>query len=156
MSCFWRLHPVMELEVAIHSAEGLPLTSMGSPGDPYCECKVVQRKRQTTETKIRTPTISGTREPEWHFVGDMSLDSIYDTLEFSVWDENLIESSTLMGKVLLDSSFFYPNGWTGNLTLTGIQKPQGSIRVKISVKPPHAEVQKEWWRWCCGVDMAPR
>lgn len=118
--------PMHRLRVTIQSAHGLKAADFGGTSDPYCICDVPGKK----SARLKTPVIKKTLNPVWNFVCELNLSST-DSLQFSVWDQDLA-SEELLGSAYLDSVQFIQTGFEGRLALSDVrQKMHSTLSVKI-------------------------
>merc|ERR1712032_1559260 len=103
---------------------------------PYVVCEVKHLDQHTAATKVETkPVTEGdTLNPFWGDTLHLGPWHEGEPLEFTVYDQGLIGSKT-EGKVVLGPELFFPNGFSGMLSISGlphamlhvIVRPLGSI-----------------------------
>lgn len=117
--------------VDILSAKGLANTDgfMAGKSDPYVIVDVPGKP----EISFKTPVISNNLDPVWNFRAELAGYVPGDPLEFTVMDNNSIMKDTFLGKFMLDSASFYPNGAVGDVTLQNKDGVEGSSTLEIAI-----------------------
>merc|ERR1719237_1220792 len=110
-----------KLAVSILQAHGLQHMNHFTGDHPYVTCEVKHSDSSRTSTRVQTkPVTEGdTLNPFWgetHHLGPWHQG---EPLEFTVYDKGLIGSKT-EGKVVLSPELFYPNGFSGMLSISGL------------------------------------
>lgn len=119
--------PVL-VHVTLVKAQGLPRADWGyGLSDPYCICEILGK----AESKIQTKIISKTLDPEWNHEAVVPLHEVGDDLVFNVMDHDWNNVDDLLGKAILPSAEFYPNGFIGDLPLMGTR---GYMRSTLTVR----------------------
>lgn len=133
--------PESALQIKIISASGLRAADSfmkGGKSDPFCVCEI-QGKART----IQTPAINQDLNPVWNFASQLPGYVAGDTLVFSVYDEDWGKEPDFLGKAIVRSEMFDPDGFSGDVQLVdagdGIHS---SLRVKIS-PPPRVGDQRD-------------
>mmetsp|Transcript_103612 Transcript_103612/g.292435 ORF Transcript_103612/g.292435 Transcript_103612/m.292435 type:complete len:701 (-) Transcript_103612:22-2124(-) len=105
--------------------------------DPYCICQISGMKKHTKGTRCQTEVVSNNLNPIWDYVSDIIV-AAGQHLEFQVWDSNTKPlPDRLLGTVQLENSQFDPQGFYGELKLTGA-KATGALQVRVAALPPSA------------------
>merc|ERR1712241_1258890 len=107
--------PQMTLPIRIVSASGLRSADyMTGKSDPYCVCEI-KGKGGTLKTEV----VKRTLNPQWNHLGELAGFAASDDLLFSVYDKDLPgKPSDFLGRVLLKSADFWPQGFDGALKLS--------------------------------------
>jgi len=121
------------LVVEVVRAMGLHHLNNFCGDNPYVQCEVkhLNRHAKTTRETTKPVTMGDTMNPVWGERLELQPWQPGEDLEFTVYDKGLIGSKT-EGKVLLPSNMFYPNGFNGNLEISGLP---GAL-LQIVVQPP--------------------
>merc|ERR1719367_194826 len=119
-----------KLAVSILQAHGLQHMNHFTGDHPYVTCEIKHNDESLAATKVETqPVLEGdTLNPFWgetHHLGPWHQG---ERLEFTVYDMGLVGSKT-EGKVVLSPELFYPNGFSGMLSISGL--PQALLHVII-------------------------
>jgi len=124
--------PGYRLFVHIVRAEGLNHMNHFTGDHPYCVCDVQHIDKTAQATKVETqPVTSGdTLNPVWDEAWEIEPWLQGEALEFTVYDKGLIGSKT-EGKVVLSSETFFPNGFSGMLSLSGLQNATLQVEVQV-------------------------
>lgn len=125
----------IKLKVTVVSASNLrnaDISVLTGYSDPYCVCKAIGLSGTCSEKRFRTPTIGNKLDPVWNHSAEVGLHR-HQSLRFEVWDSDVPRPDTLLGEAVIDASEFYPCGFEGFLDLVGVDKAQGSLKVKIEV-----------------------
>merc|ERR1719195_213075 len=109
------------LFVEVVRATGLHHMNHFTGDHPYvqCEIKHLNRHERTTKAATQPVTEGDTLNPFWGERLELQSWQPGEDLEFTVYDQGLIGAKT-EGKVNLPSHMFYPNGFTGNLEISGL------------------------------------
>mmetsp|Transcript_95400 Transcript_95400/g.150909 ORF Transcript_95400/g.150909 Transcript_95400/m.150909 type:complete len:652 (+) Transcript_95400:1220-3175(+) len=112
-------------------ARGLRSTDLAGKSDPYCVCEVPGKPRTRFETKpVRqnpNPDWNQEWEPPNFETGDPLLFTIYDKARYPLRDE-------MLGKALMSSSQFIPDGWFGEVMLEeAASTSKATLLLKIDV-----------------------
>lgn len=99
--------------------------------DPYCVCHVAGRRNQ----QLRTPTVSNSLTPEWNYTGELPSVSPQDTLEFEVYDKNVISGDRFLGRAVVAAEDFWVHGGAeGEMSLADASgNAAGVIAIKIQI-----------------------
>jgi len=121
---------LQQLAVSILQAQGLQHMNHFTGDHPYVTCEVKHMDSSMATTKVETkPVTEGdSLNPFWgetHHLGPWHQG---ESLEFTVYDKGLIGSKT-EGKVVVSSELFYPNGFSGMLSISGL--PHALLHVII-------------------------
>lgn len=130
-----QLVPPIQLKVTVVSARGLANVDSFLTGksDPFCICKAIGLLNTCSETRFRTPTIANNLNPNWNHVAEVGLTS-NQTLRFEVWDDDLRPNRcTLLGTAQINSDEFIPDGFSGEVPLSGVSWAEGALKLKIEV-----------------------
>jgi len=125
---------VGRLKVTVMRATGLYNADWGLAGksDPYVIC-LVQGK---DNSKFQTPTINNNLDPVWNHVAMMKGFVQGEVLEFQIWDKDVFpKPDDFLGKVVLNSSDFFPHGLEGELLLSESRVQDATLTVRIEVFP---------------------
>lgn len=133
------LHPDMPVEdptlrITVISARGLDKSDLASDADPYFTCTLKGKKKQYYSGV--GDVIYNTQDPVWNTNFDFRQYQIGDSLEFRVYDKDILLDD-LIGKAVLESTDFYPHGLpAAEMMLTGSGKKQGYIAIRIDILRP--------------------
>jgi hypothetical protein len=118
-----------KLAVSILQAHGLQQMNNFTGDHPYvvCEVKHLDSSR-TTKVETKPVTEGDTLNPFWGETHTLGPWHEGEPLEFTVYDKGLIGSKT-EGKVLLGPELFFPNGFSGMLSISGL--PHSMLHVII-------------------------
>merc|ERR1719150_500522 len=105
--------------------------------NPYvvCEVKHLDSSR-TTKVETKPVTEGDTLNPFWGETLHLGPWHEGESLEFTVYDKGLIGSQT-EGKVILGPELFFPNGFSGMISISGL--PHAMLHVIIRPLGPMAE-----------------
>jgi len=108
------------LAVSILQAHGLQHMNHFTGDHPYCTCEVKHTHQHTSMTKIETKTVADgdVLNPFWGETHQLEPWHPGESLEFTVYDKGLMGSKT-EGKIVLPSDFFFPQGFSGMLQISG-------------------------------------
>merc|ERR1719362_1791764 len=125
------------LFVEVVRAMGLRHLNHFTGDHPYVQCEVkhLNRHAKTTRATTKPVTVGDTLNPFWGERLELRPWQAGEDLEFTVYDKGLIGSKT-EGKALLPSHMFYPNGFNGNLEISGLP---GAL-LQIAIQPPGGSV----------------
>mmetsp|Transcript_134871 Transcript_134871/g.336552 ORF Transcript_134871/g.336552 Transcript_134871/m.336552 type:complete len:261 (-) Transcript_134871:392-1174(-) len=123
------------LKVVVVSCRGLRnadwMPGWGS-SDPYCVCSIVGKPDQSFTTKVMQNTL----DPIWNHRGQLSGFEAGDTLEFKVFDKDMLKKDDLLGQITLSSEVFMKDGFSGEVPLSkGGRKVQPFLRLRIEAPP---------------------
>mmetsp|Transcript_112515 Transcript_112515/g.217998 ORF Transcript_112515/g.217998 Transcript_112515/m.217998 type:complete len:312 (+) Transcript_112515:57-992(+) len=118
----------------IRNSDWLPGT--GKP-DCYCTVKSAEQGRELFRTKILNDQLAPMWNEEARLIGYKTGES----LEFEVWDKDLITSESL-GKVTLSPDDFAQEGWNGQLKLTEAGDGIDSAFLNVKIKMPDQDYPK--------------
>jgi len=109
-----------KLAVSILQAHGLQHMNHFTGDHPYCTCEVKHMHHHALTTKIETKTVTtgDTLNPFWGETHHLEPWHPGESLEFTVYDKGLMGSKT-EGKIVLPSDFFFPQGFSGMLQISG-------------------------------------
>lgn len=110
-----------KLAVSILQAHGLQHMNNFTGDHPYCTCEVNHMHQHAGTTKIETKTVTegDTMNPFWGETHHLEPWHPGESLEFTVYDKGLLGSKT-EGKIILPSDFFFPQGFSGMLQISGL------------------------------------
>merc|ERR1719192_684045 len=110
-----------KLAVSILQAHGLQHMNNFTGDHPYCTCEVNHMHQHAGTTKIETKTVTegDTMNPFWGETHHLEPWHPGESLEFTVYDKGLMGSKT-EGKIVLPSDFFFPQGFSGMLQISGL------------------------------------
>jgi hypothetical protein len=115
------------LQVTIIKATGLKhLNLLGDA--PWCLCKVLRGDTLAQPSCCKTAAVKGTLEPVWDETHEI-LWKVGEAIEFTVYDKGLIGSKT-EGKVVVPSDKFFPDGFEGSLSISGLPHALLYVRLK--------------------------
>jgi len=127
----------LPLQISIVSARGLRNADWVGKSDPYCTCEVSGKP----ETKLETPALTDQLNPEWNHEAQISGYCVGDSVTFVVKDKDPAKPDDFLGKLVMEGSQFYPNGFEGEVPLTeagaGID---AFMKVKVVVVHPKVRV----------------
>merc|ERR1719210_1228751 len=111
------------LAVSILQAHGLQHMNNFTGDHPYVVCEVKHRDFSLRATKVETKPVThgDTLNPFWGETHTLEPWHEGEPLEFSVYDKGLIGSKT-EGKVILAPELFFPNGFSGMLSVSGLPR----------------------------------
>jgi len=119
---------VARLKITIVGASGLKKAHALGGSDPYVICEVPGKGALG-----RTRVLNNTQKPVWNH----ELDTKYipgDKLKFTVWDEDSMTQSDLLGHTVLNPDRFYPGGFRGQLALKdGSNATKATLEIMIDV-----------------------
>merc|ERR1719145_305638 len=118
------------IAVSILQAHGLQHMNHFTGDHPYvaCEVKHLDSSREATKVQTKPVTDGDTMNPFWGETHTLGPWHEGEPLEFTVYDKGLIGSKT-EGKVVLGPELFFPNGFSGMLSLSGL--PHAMLHVII-------------------------
>jgi len=126
----------LSIRIRIIAGFGLHSTATRSAPNAYCVCEVAGEGR----SQIRTRTVPGAADPEWHHSKTVKEYVPGDALRFSVFSDNGSEldrhrrPDELLGQVELLAEQFYPNGFSGMLDLVlANRRTNATIRIMVLV-----------------------
>merc|ERR1719323_1789213 len=119
-----------KLAISILQAHGLQHMNHFTGDHPYVVCEVKHTDRYAAATKVETkPVTEGdTLNPFWGETLQLGPWHEGEPLEFTVYDKGLLGSKT-EGKVVLAPELFFPNGFSGMLSISGL--PHSMLHVII-------------------------
>merc|ERR1712048_1235495 len=118
-----------KLAVSILQAHGLQHMNNFTGDHPYCTCEVKHMHHAgTTRMETKPVTEGDTLNPFWGETHVLEPWHEGEPLEFSVYDKGLIGSKT-EGKVVLGPELFFPNGFSGMLSISGL--PHAMLHVIV-------------------------
>eukprot|EP00929_Paragymnodinium_shiwhaense_P050744 TRINITY_DN25561_c0_g1_i1.p1 TRINITY_DN25561_c0_g1~~TRINITY_DN25561_c0_g1_i1.p1 ORF type:complete len:471 (-),score=87.60 TRINITY_DN25561_c0_g1_i1:2-1414(-) len=123
--------PDAKLKVIINGAHDLRNADGMGRGlsDPFCVCKVPGRPK----TVFKTATVQNSLSPVWNHTGFISEFEAGDSLEFAVYDEDLMGRSDLLGQTVFPFSELYPSGFNGERMLDNAGPKQGKACVQLRI-----------------------
>jgi len=126
--------PGYQLLVHIVRAEGLKHMNNFTADHPYCVCEVQHHNKSIQPARVETqPMTSGdTLNPVWDEAWEIEPWYQGESLEFTVYDKGLMGSKT-EGKVVLPSETFFPNGFSGMLSISDLG--HATLHVEIQIGP---------------------
>merc|ERR1712079_309183 len=119
------------LAVSILQAHGLQHMNNYTGDHPYVVCEVknrIPKGGETTKVETRPVTEGDTQNPFWGETHVIKPWHAGEALEFSVYDKGLIGSKT-EGQVVLGPELFFPNGFSGMLSISGL--PHAMLHVIV-------------------------
>merc|ERR1719480_61823 len=119
------------LAVSILQAHGLHHMNNFTGDHPYVVCEVKNRTPkvgETTKVETKPVTEGDTQNPFWGETHIIEPWHAGEALEFSVYDKGLIGSKT-EGRVVLGPELFFPNGFSGMLSISGL--PHAMLHVIV-------------------------
>jgi len=109
-----------KLAVSILQAHGLQHMNNFTGDHPYCTCEVKHMHHAgTTRMETKPVTEGDTMNPFWGETHHLEPWHPGEPLEFTVYDKGLLGSKT-EGKIMLPSDFFFPQGFSGMLQISGL------------------------------------
>jgi len=110
-----------QLAVSILQAQGLQHMNHFTGDHPYvtCEVKHADPSRATSKVETKPVTEGDTLNPFWGETHHLGPWHHGEHLEFTVYDKGLVGSKT-EGKVVVSPELFYPNGFSGMLSISGL------------------------------------
>eukprot|EP00929_Paragymnodinium_shiwhaense_P060295 TRINITY_DN3012_c0_g2_i1.p1 TRINITY_DN3012_c0_g2~~TRINITY_DN3012_c0_g2_i1.p1 ORF type:complete len:1121 (-),score=199.79 TRINITY_DN3012_c0_g2_i1:120-3482(-) len=122
------------LEVTFLQASGLAHIDPGSDA-PWCTCEVKHMDRRIRPSRCQTVALAKTQEPRWNETQLLERWQVGEPLEFSVlaahYDKGYVGSRT-EGKVVVPSRLFYPQGFEGELPISGLE----NAFLRLRILPP--------------------
>jgi hypothetical protein len=130
----------VNLRVTIFGAKGLRAADFSLLGkgksDPFARVQIQGRPH----SKFETPHIKKTLEPEWNATHIFEGVKAGDSLEFEVFDYDMMSSPDLLGKIVVPyESFGGPEGLEDELTLEETEGAASTIYIKIEHLPKDTE-----------------
>merc|ERR1712129_444545 len=119
------------LAVSVLQAHGLQHMNNFTGDHPYVVCEVqnrIPKAGETTKVETKPVTEGDTQNPFWGETHTLEPWHEGEALEFTVYDKGLIGSKT-EGKVVLGPELFFPNGFSGMLSISGL--PHSMLHVII-------------------------
>merc|ERR1711933_429866 len=125
------------LAVSILQAHGLQHMNHFTGDHPYVVCEVQHRDSSLEPTKVETkPVTDGdTQNPFWGETHTLGPWHEGESLEFTVYDKGLIGSKA-EGEIILGPEIFFPNGFSGMLSISGL--PHAMLHVIVRPLGPIA------------------
>merc|ERR1712008_663715 len=126
------------LAVSILQAHGLQHMNNLTGDHPYVVCEVknrIPKAGETTKVETKPVTEGDTQNPFWGETHSLEPWHEGEALEFTVYDKGLIGSKT-EGKVVLGPELFFPNGFSGMLSISGL--PHAMLHVIVRPLGPWA------------------
>jgi len=118
-----------KLAVSVLQAHGLQHMNHFTGDHPYVVCEVKHfDSSRTTKVETKPVTDGDTLNPFWGETHTLGPWHEGEPLEFTVYDKGLIGSKT-EGKVVLGPELFFPNGFSGMLSISGL--PHSMLHVII-------------------------
>lgn len=118
---------MFNLEVSIIKATGMK--HMNMTGDAiWCACEVKHRDKRAHPTRVETKAVGKTLDPEWDESFQIEHWCVGEPLEFTLYDKGMLISRT-EGTVCVPSDHFFPNGFEGRLSVTGLEHATLQIRI---------------------------
>lgn len=114
----------------LRNADVVPLTGRS---DVYCKCVVLGKPRTGVTTKV----VKDNQAPTWDEEFVLADYQAGEHLRFQLFDQDLpfIKEDDYLGSVVLESNRFCPQGFQGELRLTGGGKGiEAYLEVKVTVK----------------------
>lgn len=148
-----------DLEVGIIKANGLRNADWDGKSDPYCMCVIPGKEPPQGRSRLKTMAITDDLNPVWNFRDVMPGYKVGDDLQFKVFDEDLA-ADELLGMVQLPHDQFYPDGFTGDLSLMDQKgaEAEGTLSLAIHVHKvrsgPRGRVEKKKRLICPHVQVA--
>mmetsp|Transcript_103763 Transcript_103763/g.288928 ORF Transcript_103763/g.288928 Transcript_103763/m.288928 type:complete len:408 (-) Transcript_103763:231-1454(-) len=124
------------LTVRIVAARGLRNTDW-LPGAGKSDCYCIVKVSGDEQELFRTKTINDTLDPIWNEEAKFSEYTPGASLEFSVWDKDLV-TSTLLGKAALRGDLLESGGFNGEVQLR-LRGKASKAHLKLLVKMPDGE-----------------
>mmetsp|Transcript_89838 Transcript_89838/g.281241 ORF Transcript_89838/g.281241 Transcript_89838/m.281241 type:complete len:180 (-) Transcript_89838:81-620(-) len=127
--------------VTIVSARGLRPCKSGwvlgkaSPPNAYCTCEVVGKPN----SKFQTMAVPDSLDPEWKRKDYVEDYAIGDSLHFEVRNQGKKGEGELLGQAVIGSHMFQPNGYEGELQLSGAEGAFLTIKVMPAADPDAKE-----------------
>merc|ERR1712204_70986 len=110
---------------------------------PYVVCEVknrIPKAGETTKVETKPVTEGDTQNPFWGETHELEPWHEGEPLEFTIYDKGLIGSKT-EGKALLSPEMFFPNGFSGMISISGL--PQALLNVSVQILGPSAITTEE-------------
>jgi hypothetical protein len=149
----------LDLEVGIIRATGVRNADWMGASDPYCMCVIPGKEPPLGKSRLKTKVITDDLNPVWNFRDVMPGYKVGDNLQFKVFDEDLA-ADELLGLAQLPHERFYPDGFTGELSLTDLKgnEAEGTLTVAIHVIKvrvgPRGRTETKKRRFCQHVQVA--
>ena len=127
-----------KLAVSILQAHGLQHMNNFTGDHPYvtCEVKHLDHHARTTRIETQKVTEGDTLNPFWGETHHIEPWHMGESLEFTVYDKGLLGSKT-EGKVTLTPDFFYPNGFSGMVQISGL--PHALLHIIVRAMGPASQ-----------------
>lgn len=129
----------IDVKVTIFGAKGLRAADFSFVGkgksDPFCRAQIHGRPH----SKVETPHLKKTLEPDWNHVCHFEGVKDDDFLEFEVFDYDMLGSPDLLGKVLVPYSGFFHQALDEHLVLEETDGNHSTLHVRIEQVPKDFE-----------------
>merc|ERR1712241_908357 len=111
--------------INLRDADWLP---GGGKSDPYVQVEIPGKPHATWKTRV----VNSNTNPMWNETHEFALWAPGDQLIFTVFDSDPMKRDDVLGKVVLRSEQFYPQGIAGDLLLEGTRtKVQSFLTINI-------------------------
>eukprot|EP00929_Paragymnodinium_shiwhaense_P021552 TRINITY_DN14020_c0_g1_i2.p1 TRINITY_DN14020_c0_g1~~TRINITY_DN14020_c0_g1_i2.p1 ORF type:complete len:838 (+),score=190.53 TRINITY_DN14020_c0_g1_i2:100-2613(+) len=136
------------LQVTFIQAFGLKhLNFLGDKMIATCSVKQKFKRDVVGPMECKTAVVRKSVDPYWNETHELGWNR-GDSLEFSVFDQGLLNKK-LEGKVIVPADVFYPNGFVGEVPLSGVSKAK--LHISIMARPTK---ETAVGRFCSAVDAA--
>mmetsp|Transcript_14042 Transcript_14042/g.40072 ORF Transcript_14042/g.40072 Transcript_14042/m.40072 type:complete len:446 (+) Transcript_14042:84-1421(+) len=116
------------IPIEIISARGLRSADWGSVNNTYCKCAIVNKPGAIT---MRTPVVAD-NEPVWNHQGQLEDYVIGDDLVFILYDKDEVTAHDALGKVVLKSEQFHPDGFEGEIALEDTGGAEAYLTIDVA------------------------
>eukprot|EP00927_Polykrikos_kofoidii_P084287 TRINITY_DN8839_c0_g1_i3.p1 TRINITY_DN8839_c0_g1~~TRINITY_DN8839_c0_g1_i3.p1 ORF type:complete len:1250 (+),score=240.71 TRINITY_DN8839_c0_g1_i3:677-4426(+) len=117
----------LKLQVSIMRAAGLQ--HLDFTGDKMsCVCQQKGSDGRAKFVEMQTRDVDNTLNPEWNETSELASWQIGDALEFIIKDNSKL-GSEVAGSVTVPSDRFYPNGFEGELVVSGVDGAVLHVRI---------------------------
>ncbi|CAK0910775.1 unnamed protein product [Prorocentrum cordatum] len=122
------------VHISLKSARGLKRADFipTRSSDPYCVVEIPGKP----ESKFKTHTVDNNLNPVWNFDHTIPMYVPGEPLLFEVFDEDTFKSDDFLGRLLLQSNEFFPNGFNGSKMLQDSGNNTASLELVIQVLKP--------------------
>lgn len=115
------------VQVFIGAARSLPKADRSGHSDPYAMCQVLGKAR----SRVKSHVVSDTESPVFNEAFSVEGWNEGESLEFSVFDHDLVGAHDMIATILLPARQFYPNGFEGTISLQNKWAPDEKTSVDL-------------------------
>lgn len=143
--------PVVVLRVQVLSCQDLVAKDSNGKSDPYVVVSFMGKQSKTPVCKKNLNPVYKAKEATFDFPIYMSLVNKLGTLEFAVWDKDLIGKDDFLGNYALPIDQWF-NGTAFAFNVPDNQdfpvdlksSPHGTMRIKVGFVPPNSTSQPDF------------